>query len=116
MSSKKWENNREVTGMRGKEAMRASSWLQSGHTTKVVKVDSYFFLCFVTEIPSEHNQTVKRARVVSNKTFKNALGWLTRVLCGWSSSGSSWCDCGFAGVVGERRVEKESLGGSGGGV
>lgn len=83
--------------------MQASFWLQLGHdrTAKLMKVNSYFFLpCFVTENPSEHDQAIKRAFVASNKTFENVLGWLTRVLCGWSSSGSSWCDCGFAGMVG----------------
>lgn len=67
--------------------MGASFWQRLGHTddrtAKLIKVSSFFFSsssCFVTVIPSEHNQTVKRAFVVSSKTFENALGWLTRVL------------------------------------
>lgn len=97
--------------------MQASFWLQLEHdrTAKLMKVNSDFFLpCFVTENPSEHDQAIKRALVVSNKTFENALGWLTRVLCGWSSSGSSWCDCGFAGMVGVGFKRRERVCGGGG--
>lgn len=71
---------REKGDTRHTSVFLAAVRTHNDRTAKLIKVNSYFFPCFVTEIPSEHNQTIKRAFVVSNKTFENALGWLTRVL------------------------------------
>ena len=79
------------------------------------------FSMFCNRFHLKHNRTIKRAFVVLSKTLDNTLGWLTRVLWGWSSSSSSsWCDCGFAGVVGvgcqRKERKRESVGEWGGKV
>ena len=101
---------RKRKGMVGEEKnalMWASWWWRQS------QVSSCFSL-FCNRFHLKHNQTIKRAFVVLSKTLDNTLGWLTRVLWGWSSSSSSgsssnssWCDCGFAGVVGVGRQRKE---------
>lgn len=105
-----------MVGAEKNAMMRASWWWWQS------QVSSCFSL-FCNRFHLKHNQTIKRAFVVLSKTLDNTLGWLTRVLWGWSnssSSSSSWCDCGFAGVVGvgcqRKERKRESVGEWGGGV
>lgn len=74
----------------GKNEKRAAPAMQASFRT----AKPIFFPCFVTENPSEHNQTVKRAFVVSNKTFENAL-WLA--------------DSGAVGMVEQRQRQQQQL-------